>query len=210
MKDYLESGAIIDWEHPDILTKARELAEGDTEVISIAGRTFEWVRDEIAHSADYCRNPVTCTASEVLHHKTGFCYAKSHLLAALLRANGIPTGFCYQRFSINSDGAPYCLHGLNAIMLPGIGWYRVDPRGNKEGVDAQFNPAQEQLAFSITVPGEFDFPEVWPRPLPHVVEALQHYSDYSELSRNLPDVEIVGCSGSRSASQGTPRVAMRP
>lgn len=30
-----------------------------------------------------CRwqNPVTCRASEVLVHGTGYCYAKSHLLA---------------------------------------------------------------------------------------------------------------------------------
>ena len=46
-------------------------------------------------------------------------------------------------------GAPYTLHGLNAILLPEIGWYRVDPRGNRAGVNAQFIPPQEQLAFEI-------------------------------------------------------------
>jgi len=38
-------------------------------------------------------NPVTCKASDVLIYGTGYCYAKSHLLAALLRANAIPAGF---------------------------------------------------------------------------------------------------------------------
>ena len=39
----------------------------------------------------------------------------------------------------------YCLHGLNWIYLKEFGWYRVDARGNKEGVNAQFNPLYEKL-----------------------------------------------------------------
>jgi len=74
-------------------------------------------------------NPVTLKASEVLENKTGFCYAKSHLLAAFLRANRIPSGLCYQRLSVYENGPPFCLHGLNAVFLPGIGWYRIDARG---------------------------------------------------------------------------------
>lgn len=34
-------------------------------------------------------------ASDVLKHRTGYCYSKNHLLAALLRVNKIPTGLCY-------------------------------------------------------------------------------------------------------------------
>lgn len=70
----------------------------------------------------------------MLRHRTGFCYAKSHLLAALLRANGIAAGLCYQRLSVNGGGTPYCLHGLNAVFLKDFGWYRVDARGNKPGI----------------------------------------------------------------------------
>ena len=33
------------------------------------------------------------------------------------RANGIPTGLCCQRLSVGDEGAPYCLHGLNAVYL---------------------------------------------------------------------------------------------
>jgi transglutaminase-like putative cysteine protease len=62
-------------------------------------------------------NPVTCKASDVLIHGTGYCYAKSHLLVALLRANGIPAGLCYQRLTIENDGPSYCLRGLNAVYL---------------------------------------------------------------------------------------------
>ena len=63
----------------------------------LADRLEASVRDEISHSGDFRVNQPTCAASEVLRHKAGWCFAKSHLLAALLRANSIPAGLCYQR-----------------------------------------------------------------------------------------------------------------
>jgi len=190
-KEYLKSTEIIDWEHHDVLNKARELANGLDDVFEIVRRCFEWVRDEIQHSMDYQKNPVTCKASGVLKEETGFCFSKSHLLAALLRANSIPTGLCYQRLRQNDDGPHYCLHGLNAVYLPEIGWYRVDARGNKQGVDAQFCPPTEKIAFTPRIDGETDLPEIWPEPLPQVINILQICRTYTELCENIPDVEII-------------------
>jgi len=133
---------------------------------------------------------VTCSASEVLRVGSGYCYAKSHLLAALLRANRIPAGLCYQRLSRGENGAPYCLHGLNAVYLSDFGWYRVDPRGNRQGIDAQFCPPKEQLAYSIVHPGEADLPEIWPDPLPVVVDALKSYTTAESLWECLPDITL--------------------
>src|SRR5688572_479096 len=116
MQEFLASTAVIDWQRPDVAALARRLAADSAS--ATAQRCFEWVRDEIKHSGDYQLNPVTCAASEVLHAKTGFCYAKSHLLAALLRANRIPAGLCYQRLSQDESGRSFCLHGLNAVYLP--------------------------------------------------------------------------------------------
>ena len=138
MEKYLQATEIIDWQDSEILHLAKKLSQNTTNIEQTTQACFEWVRDEIYHSSDYQMNPVTCRASEVLKHKTGYCYAKSHLLAALLRANSIPAGFCYQRLSVYDDGSPYSLHGLNGVYLPKYGWYRIDPRGNKTGVDAQF------------------------------------------------------------------------
>jgi transglutaminase-like putative cysteine protease len=140
MEEYSKVSEVIDWQHPEIMERAKRIALEHETPMAIAKACFEWVRDEIYHSFDYQMNPATCRASDVLKYKTGYCYAKSHLLAALLRANQIPAGFCYQRLSIDDQGAPYSLHGFNAIHLLEIGWYRVDARGNKEGVDAQFSP----------------------------------------------------------------------
>ncbi|MGB8700495.1 MAG: transglutaminase family protein [Thermosynechococcaceae cyanobacterium] len=190
MEAYLRASKVIDWDHPAILVLAHQLASEDETPEVIAKACFEWVRDEICHSSDYQMNPVTCRASEVLQHKTGYCFAKSHLLAALLRANQIPTGFCYQRLSIDDKGEPYSLHGFNAIHLPEVGWYRVDARGNKTGVNAQFTPPQEQLAYAIRLPGEADFPEILAEPLQIVVAALQAQTTWDGMLRNLPDTSL--------------------
>ncbi|MEO1209852.1 MAG: transglutaminase family protein [Cyanobacteria bacterium J06638_20] len=190
MNEYLQVSNVIDWQHPTILVKAEELAAGCQSEEAIARTCFEWVRDKIGHSCDYQANPVTCRASDVLHHKTGFCFAKSHLLAALLRANGIPAGFCYQRLSIDDNGAPYSLHGFNAVFLPIHGWYRIDPRGNRPGVNAQFTLPQERLAFSLQFPEEADFPAILPEPLDVVVSALHAQRTWEVMLNNLPDVSL--------------------
>ncbi|MDH5598784.1 MAG: transglutaminase family protein, partial [Cyclobacteriaceae bacterium] len=129
MEEYLASSENINWNHPLVLVKAKELRGSLTDHINISKKCFEFVRDEIKHSLDYKLNPVTCKASDVLKYETGYCYAKSHLLAALLRANGIPSGLCYQRLTIRNDEPLFCLHSLNAVFLPKYGWYRIDARG---------------------------------------------------------------------------------
>ncbi|MEW8626772.1 MAG: transglutaminase family protein [Candidatus Thiodiazotropha sp.] len=191
MKKYLASTEIIDWKHSDILSKAKELSQGLSSQEAVAKACFEFVRDKIKHSNDFKLNPVTCKASDVLMHKTGYCYAKSHLLAALLRANRIPAGLCYQRLTIENDTPPFCIHGLNALYLNDFGWYRVDARGNKEGVKAEFSPPREQLAFPVIVDGEVDFPEIWPEPLAEIVTILAESATYQDVIENLPDVEII-------------------
>ena len=188
----MESSKYINWRNPEIKELAKFLSSGLPDEESISKNCFEWVRDNIKHSSDFKLNPVTCKASDVLIHKTGYCYAKSHLLAALLRANNIPAGLCYQRLSVAEDNGDtsYCLHGLNAVFLKNHGWYRIDARGNKEGVNAQFSPPEEQLAFSINLKFEADLPEIWSEPLPIIVSVLNKYETYEDVYYNLPDIEL--------------------
>jgi len=186
---FLASTDVIDWKSSDVVALANDLRGSSSDNSEIAKAAFEWVRDEIKHTVDYGLNPVTCKASDVLRQRTGFCYAKSHLLAALLRANDIPAGFCYQRLSMDGEGAPFCLHGLNAVLLPDHGWYRIDARGNKPGVNAVFDPPHEHLAFETALPGERTIPGIRPEPLESVVEALRCHKTCDELCKNLPDTE---------------------
>lgn len=191
MQRYLSASTYIDFDTPEVRACARRLAEGRASEDEVARACFEFVRDEIRHSSDFKLNPVTCKASDALRHGTGYCYAKSHLLAALLRANGIPAGLCYQRLSVGTEGAPYCLHGLNAVYLKGAGWYRIDARGNKPGIDARFEPPLERLAFPVRERQERMLPEIWAEPLPVVVETLARYGTWDQVLANLPDVELL-------------------
>jgi transglutaminase-like putative cysteine protease len=187
MQEFLRSTDVVDWDQPEVARLASSLRK-DNDVIATVRACFHFVRDEVQHSADAQCGAATCRASDVLAHRTGYCYAKSHLLAALVRANGIPVGFCYQRLSVNDAGAPFCLHGFNAILLPDVGWYRVDPRGNRAGIDAQFDPPRERLAFAPQTPGEAEFENILPDPLPCVVAALTQSLDWKEVLERLPDV----------------------
>jgi transglutaminase-like putative cysteine protease len=189
MKKYLEATDIIDYHNKEIQILAKKLAHGYSTDEAIAKICYEWVRDTIHHSGDYKDDITTVTASEVLKYGTGWCYTKAHLLAALLRANGIPAGFAYQRLSC-SEYKPdiYCLHGLNWIYLKAHGWYRVDVRGNKEGLDAQFRPPHEQLAFALSK-NEYDVDRNFEEPLDVVVEALKKYKNYDEMICHFPDLK---------------------
>lgn len=188
MKQFLEATDIIDFTNPKVAEKAHELAQGCSSDTEIAKRCFEFVRDEIRHTGDAGKGTTTLRASEVLEQGQGWCYAKSHLLAALLRANGIPTALCYQRLSCSEyvEGI-YCLHGLNAIYLKEFGWYRVDARGNKEGIDAQFNPPHEKLAFELGE-NEYDLSDLYAEPLDAVIEALRARKNYAEMIGHFPDI----------------------
>jgi len=187
-EEFLRSTPVIDHDHPAVRRQAFALAKGCTGDVETARACFTFVRDEIHHSWDHKENPVTLSASAVLEHATGYCFAKSHLLAALLRANAIPAGLCYQRLRNHADTGPaFYLHGLNAVWLEEYGWYRADARGNRPGVNAAFTPPDEQLAFVPKEPGEADLAGIFSDPLPSVVRLLSTSTDYLDVRRNLPD-----------------------
>jgi transglutaminase-like putative cysteine protease len=164
LNDYLTADAVVDHEHPAIRAQAAALRAKDGNPVESAKAAFLFVRDEVEHVID-ARDPrVTWRASDVLRERVGICHAKAHLLAALLRAQGIPAGFCYQELS--------ALHGLNAVYLHGK-WSRLDARGNRTGAGGEFSLDVEKLAWPVDAAnGERDHPEIHPAPAPVVVEFL--------------------------------------
>jgi len=115
-----------------------------------------------------------------LAYKEGICYAKSNLLATLLRAEVIPTGFCYQRLMIfDTPDKGYSLHALNAVFLHSIGtWIRLDARGNKPGVHAEFSIDTEKLAFPVHEElDEKDYSIIYTTPNSKTIEVLQSNTD---------------------------------
>lgn len=98
---------------------------------------FDIVRDEIKRSHDCQLHLITCRASNVPEYKPGYCYAKSHLLAVLLRTGKIMAGLVYQRLTIVNDTPSFCLHELNAVFPLDLGCYRLNARDKKADVEAR-------------------------------------------------------------------------
>ncbi|MFF0464696.1 transglutaminase domain-containing protein [Streptomyces mexicanus] len=182
---YLASDDVIDHEHPVVRETAARLAQNVADSYAYARSAYEFVRDTVPHSQDSGDPRVTWRASDVLRLRTGVCYAKAHALAALLRAEDIPTALCYQRLA-HDDGTGHAVHGLVAVRFNGA-WHRQDPRGNKPGVDARFSLAGERLAWvPDPAAGEADYPELYAAPHPAVLDALRSAPDRPRLWQALP------------------------
>jgi transglutaminase-like putative cysteine protease len=184
---FLSASAVVDYDFPAIQTLAASLR--DPIVEATAKRCFDWVRDNILHSIDFQRDEVTCAASEVLTVGAGLCTAKSHLLVALLRSHKIPAGFCYQRLTFGDPNTPFCTHGLVAVWLKNHGWYRCDARGNsKPGIQCEFTPGKENLAYQVQDPGEYLFPHIWAEPWPLLVTKMRDLKSISHYCKNPIDL----------------------
>jgi len=150
-----------------------------------ARRVFHFVRDEVSHSWDIQARRMSRSASDALRIREGICYPKSHLVAALLRRAGVPTAICYQRLTLlDDDSAGYAVHALNAVHL-GDRWRRIDARGNKPGVAAEFSLNEERLAFPVRPQfDEVDYPVLFVEPHPAIAHTLATNDDALVMYRN--------------------------
>ena len=177
---YLQPTRYTDYADREVKACAEKLFAGCRTDARKAEKAFLFVRDAISHSWDIQSRHITVTASQVLRDKEGICYAKSNLLAALLRSAGIPAGFSYQRLTIgDTPDNGMCIHALTGLYLrEEDAWIRVDARGNKPGIDAQFSLAGDKLAFPIRPAyGEIDYQDIHPDPHPATMRALESNSD---------------------------------
>jgi transglutaminase-like putative cysteine protease len=187
---YLEDTITIDWQAPAIMKLCSDLLSGQETAEERVGALFEYVRDEITHSIDAGAEIATCNASQVLREGTGLCYAKSHLLAALLRVAGYPTGFCYARLATSDRPDRMSLHGFNAVYWKLTeSWIYLDARGNREGLSTEVRFASPwSLAYAPdTDRGESFLPFIYRRPGKRVVALLERAPDFAAVCRNLPD-----------------------
>ncbi|MEM9174348.1 MAG: transglutaminase family protein [Myxococcota bacterium] len=187
---YLEDTITIDWQSPGVMEKARAVLEGEESPESRLEALFRFVRDEIPHAFDVQPEKVTCSASQVLREGQGMCYAKSHLLAGMLRYAGYPTGFCYARLASENQRSGFVLHGFNAVYWSqSASWLFLDASGR-----AETPPAAVRYAAPWVLPFEVDpeagesfVPEIFRRPPKRIVDLLEGAPDFEAVSRNLPD-----------------------
>ena len=186
--DYLQSTDNIDYDHPNITALIESLnvrTQSELEKVRIF---YEFVRDEVMHSWDEQTHVVTQKASEVAEHKTGICYAKANLLAALLRKEGIPCGFCYQRLMLFDEPEQgFYLHAFNAAFLSSLNrWIYMDARGNVATALSIHEPA---LAYTPDESvGEKTYDTVFATPNEKTMNVLAQADDALEMyMHQLPD-----------------------
>ncbi len=189
-EDFLEESVYLDYSNPIVREKANAIRKDARDDITLIERTYYFVRDQIHHSWDVLDKRVTISASDVLKEGVGICWAKANLLAALLRANGIPSGFSHQRLTLgDTPETGYCIHVLNTVYIPSLAkWIRLDARGNKPGVNAQFSLEKEILAFPIVSEGEVDYHDNHSYPNEKLMKVLSESTDAIEMYlHHLPD-----------------------
>lgn len=174
------------------------LAERSDSPSELIKNTYEFVRDQINYPFDRESKAIACRASDVLRAGEGLDYSKSHLLAALLRHNKIPAGFCYQlRRSTEISGNPLILHCLTAVFIEDRQtWIKPGDIDDKSGICTQFSSPYSQLAYQLCPEnGEIDFPVVFVAPDDGVVHALTTCSNLSNLRYSLPKypAKLAGC-----------------
>jgi transglutaminase-like putative cysteine protease len=188
LSEFLKEDRYVNHTDENIVLKAEELFKGinnDTEKAKVA---YEYVRDEIPHSFDIEAKVITAKASDVLKYKTGICHAKANLLAALLRSQGIPVGFCFQHITLaDDDSLGYCVHAYNAVYVENK-WIKLDARGNKEGVNARFSLGEPILAFPIRSEyDEYFWKGIYASPHVDTMKMLEHAKTIQDVIDNLPD-----------------------
>ena len=185
---FLAESEYVDFSSPIISNKADELfcnINNDVEKAKIA---YEYVRDEISHSFDVNAAIITAKASDVLLHKTGICHAKANLLAALLRTQGIPAGFCFQHITlVDDDSLGYCVHCYNALFVDKQ-WIKVDARGNTNGKNAQFSLTAPQLAFHNRINyDEYFWEGIYSKPHLDTMLMLGRANSLQDIMDCIPD-----------------------
>ena len=104
MDEYLKPTELCDCDNVELQQKAKEIIKGSETPKEAALRIFYFVREEIPFSMDYA----DAKASRTLKKGTGFCFTKTNLHIALLRAIGIPARCHYAHLNkeLLKDVAP--------------------------------------------------------------------------------------------------------
>lgn len=188
IRKFLLATDMIDFHHFTIQDKAQQLFTAGMTNIEKTRTAYHFVRDEIPHSFDCNAQVITAKASDVLIHKTGICHAKANLLAALLRSQKIPTGFCFQHITLaDDDSLGYCVHAYNAVFIEEK-WIKLDARGNKPGVNAQFSLSKPILAFQNRPEyDEYNWPGIFANPHRDTMLMLEKGRSLQDIMDNIPD-----------------------
>jgi hypothetical protein len=185
---FLQEDQYIDYNSNIIQNKVKELFTSDMTEIKKTNLAYEFVKDEIPHSFKCNAKIITARASDVLIFKTGICHAKANLLAALLRSQGILTGFCFQHITlVEDDTLGYCVHAYNAIYINNK-WIKLDVSGINQGVNALFSTEAPILAFQNHKEyDEYFFDGIFANPHIDTMQMLEKAKSLQDILDNIPE-----------------------
>ncbi len=182
---------VIDSGHPLIVARAASVSGTPMEK---AQALFAMVRDGVRYDfTPKLESRDSWRASNTLERGKGFCQQKAVLLAALLRAAGIPSAICFQhirdhklldtRFAALLPDGIIAFHGLAAVWS-GAQWLRIDPSldGGLVGIRryrlTEFDGVNEALLHPTDLDSQphFDF--------------LGHFGPFADLPAIVTDVGV--------------------
>ncbi len=125
--DYLQPSLLVQSNHPEILRTAKQIIGDERNSLDVTKLLTHWVYSHIQ------KRPTLSIPSsiDVLKNRVGDCNEHAALLAALLRATGIPARTCVGL--IHSEGRFYYHAWLEAYLAD---WISVDPVLNQVPADA--------------------------------------------------------------------------
>ena len=94
------------------------------------GEVFQFVRKQ--STAGTSTESVTCRASGILRHGTGYCYAKSHLQPPSSRQMPSRQDCASTAGCVGAQVSAILSAQLNAIYLQQHGWYRINPEATSQ------------------------------------------------------------------------------
>jgi hypothetical protein len=155
LSKYLKPTYLCDSGSKAIKEKAHELTKHIRTPKGKALKIFHFVRDEIPFSLDF----TDAQASQTLRTGSGFCFQKTNLQVALLRAAGIPAR--YHRVSCKKQLLRGIVSRLLYVILPEVnthfwcecylsgGWVSCEATLDKdvfEGINQRGLPAARQIS----------------------------------------------------------------
>lgn len=127
-QQYLQPTETIDSDHPKIIAKASELAEGEDDLFQIAFNLADWVEKNVDYDLTTLTAGTSQKASWVLQNRQGVCDEMTSLFVAMMRSLGIParfvSGVSYSTSELFTD--PWQPHGWAEVYFPDVGWVSFD------------------------------------------------------------------------------------
>jgi hypothetical protein len=142
---YLASTKQVPAEHPQIVTRARQLTSSATTQFDAVQQILSWIVDRMT----YVQRPRSYDALYSLRTGRGNCQNYSHLAATLMRSVGIPVRIVNgvtlkQPYHVKIKGGTLTMrmaqgrHSWIEVYFPDLGWVPFDPQQTQLFVSNRF------------------------------------------------------------------------